>query len=151
MQFKQFLKLKSSLVIISLLFCAQSSATEIKQKPWHFDSNIYRELIQNSDDEMLLNKNIQWDECSRMAPATYRMALGVQLNKESPDLIRETILDLYPVDNESFSDVVNQKIMVLAFEMADVARYEQGSDESTITQVAWDWCIAQDPQNFSDL
>ncbi|WP_144211118.1 hypothetical protein [Shewanella donghaensis] len=142
---------KSTLVIVSLFFCAQSIAAEKPPKPWHFDSNIYRELLENRDDDMLLNKNIQWDECSRMAPATDRMALGVQYNPDEPDFVRDSIIDFYPVDNDSFSDVINQKIMDLAFEMAEVADGDKSSDDSVVTQAAWDWCIAQDPQNFADL
>ncbi|WP_076410101.1 hypothetical protein [Shewanella sp. UCD-KL12] len=86
-----------------------------------------------------------------MAPATDRSALGVQLNEEAPDFVREMILDLYPVDNDDFSDVINQKIMDMAFEMANLADGDRSSDDSPITQAAWDWCIAQDPENFADF
>ncbi|GIU04064.1 hypothetical protein TUM4261_03230 [Shewanella sp. c952] len=155
MPIKPFFKLKCSLATISLFFCAQSIAAEAP-KPWHFDGNIYREALSESissgeSNQSLLNKNIQWDECSTMAPATDRMALGVQDNPDDPDFMRETIRDLYPVDNDSFSDVINQKMMDLAFEMADVADGDKSSDDSVVTQAAWDWCIAQDPNDFSDL
>ncbi|MDO6776463.1 hypothetical protein Q4591_13985 [Shewanella sp. 3_MG-2023] len=147
---------KSSLVFVSLFFFAQSIAAEKLPKPWHFDGNIYREALSESissgkSNQSLLNKNIQWDKCSTMAPATDRMALGVQNNPDDPDFVREMILDLYPVDNDSFSDVINQKMMDLAFEMADVADGDKSSDDSVVTQAAWDWCISQDSQDFADL
>jgi len=156
MSSKQLSKLKSTFVIASLLCCAQSLATEKEQMPWDFDSNIYREQLSESiqsgiSNQDLLNKDKQWDECSTMATSTDRMALGVQSNKEDHDFAREIILDLYPVDNDSFRDVINQKIMGLAFEMADLADGDKTSDESPVTQAAWDWCIAQDPQDFADL
>ncbi|BAJ00534.1 hypothetical protein [Shewanella violacea] len=100
---------------------------------------------------MLLNKYTQWDECSRIAPSADRMALGVQLNKELPGFMREIIRDIYPVDNDSFRDVINQKVMDLAFEMADLVDGDETSDESPVTQAFWDWCIAQDPQDFADF
>ncbi|WP_119967970.1 hypothetical protein [Shewanella japonica] len=143
--------LKSTIAFTSMFLCTHNVANEISSKPWHFDSNIYRELLENSDDDMLLNKDIQWDKCSNMALATDRMALGVQDNPDDPDFMRETIRDMYPVDNDSFSDVINQKMMDLAFEMADVADGDKSSDDSVVTQAAWDWCIAQDPQHFADL
>jgi hypothetical protein len=156
MSTKHLSKLKLTLVMASLLCCAQSYATEKKQMPWDFDSNIYREQLSESiqsgiNNQDLINKDNQWNECSMMATSTDRMALGVQSNKEDHDFAREIILDLYPVDNDSFCDVINQKIMGLAFEMADLADGDKTSDESPVTHAAWDWCIAQDPQHFADL
>lgn len=117
---------------------------------------IYREALSESIDkghvdDMLLNKEIQWSECSTMAPATDRMALGVKSNEEAPDFVREMILALYPVDNDDFSDVINQKIMDLAFEIANLADGDRTSDDSPITQAARDWSIAQAPENFADF
>ncbi|WP_434927140.1 hypothetical protein [Shewanella sp. HL-SH2] len=151
MSTRSLFKLKLTLVMASLLCCAQSYATEKKQMPWDFDSNIYREQLSGINNQDLINKDKQWDECSMMATSTDRMALGVQSNKEDHDFAREIILDLYPVDNDSFRDVINQKIMGLAFEMADLADGDKTSDESPVTQAAWDWCLAQDHQHFADL
>ncbi|WP_351075523.1 hypothetical protein [Shewanella sp. CAL98-MNA-CIBAN-0140] len=156
MSTKPLSKLKLTLVIASLFCCAQSYATEKKQMPWDFDSNIYREQLSESiqsgiNNQDLINKDNQWYECATMAPTTFRMALGVKNNKEQPGFAREIILDLYPVDNDSFRDVINQKIMDLAFEMADLADGDKTSDESPVTQAAWDWCIDQDPKHFADF
>ena len=147
MLIKHLSKLKLTLVIASLFCCAQSFATE--KPPWDNSNNIYIELIQTSNDEALLNKNRRWRACERMALSTDRMALGVQNNKEQPGFMREMILDLYPVDNGHFKDVINQKIMDLAFEMADLADGDKSSDDSPVAHAAWDWCTAQDPQHFA--
>jgi hypothetical protein len=149
MLIKHLSKLKLTLVMASLLCCAQSYSTE--KPPWDDSNDIYIELIQTSNDEALLNKSTRWDVCGRMAPTTYRMALGVQNNKEQPGFMREMILELYPVDNGNFKDVINQKIMDLAFKMADLADGDKNSDDSPVAHAAWDWCIAQDPQHFADL
>ncbi|GIU51588.1 hypothetical protein TUM4438_41770 [Shewanella sairae] len=143
----------SILVLTTLLstsiYTTESYAAETKLKPWDFDSNIYREQLESNRDKLIYNKKVQWDECSRMAPATDRAALGVQLN--TADFAREMIRHFHPVDFGDFSDVINQKIMDLAFEMADMADGNKTSDESPVTQAAWDWCIAQDPAHFSDF
>ncbi|PMG43573.1 hypothetical protein [Shewanella sp. 10N.286.52.B9] len=138
---------KSSLVFVSLFFFAQSIAAE--KPPWDYDNNIYLELLQNSDDEMLLNKSTQFDVCGTMARNTDQMAVGVQINKERPEFIRNIILDFHPMDNGDFRDVINQKIMDMAFEMADLADGDKSSDDSVVAHAAWDWCIAQEPEHFA--
>ncbi|MGS0724160.1 hypothetical protein [Shewanella sp. 30m-9] len=87
MSTKHLSKLKLTLVMASLLCCAQSYAKEKKQMPWDFDSNIYTDQLSESilsgiNNQDLINKDKQWDECSMMATSTDRMALGVQSNKE---------------------------------------------------------------------
>ncbi|MGZ9899917.1 hypothetical protein [Shewanella gaetbuli] len=144
----------SALVVASL--CLSGQAVGASDKPWDYDNNIYREQIQTGEgtNGELINKKKQWDACSDMAPSTYRMALTVKVVKENQgnlDEIRELFEDEYPINEGYFQDVINKKKIELAFEMANLSKWEESNKESPITQAAWDWCIAQDPENFEEL
>ncbi|MGZ9899919.1 hypothetical protein [Shewanella gaetbuli] len=144
----------STLVVASL--CLSGQAAVASDKPWDFDNNIYRkplhESIENGGgNQELLNKKIQWDVCSDMAPSTDRMAFTVKVVKESQsslDELRELFEDEWPTDVGDFEDDINRKKIELAFEMAELTNDDETSDESIVTQAAWDWCIAQDPKHF---
>ncbi|MGZ9899916.1 hypothetical protein [Shewanella gaetbuli] len=146
-------------ILVSLItfWCGQTIAAE--DKPWTIGGKLYTELdeqVQNSEegDQTTLNKWNRWSACSMMAPSTYRMALTVKVVKENQgnlDEIRELFEDEYPINEGYFQDVINKKKIELAFEMADLSKWEESNKESPITQAAWDWCIALDPENFEEL
>ncbi|MGZ9899918.1 hypothetical protein [Shewanella gaetbuli] len=146
-----------ALVVASL--CLSGQAVGASDKPWDYDNNIYSEPLDESienggGNQELLNKYTQWDVCSRMAPSTDRMAFTVKVVKESQsslDELRELFEDEWPINEGYFRDVINKKKIELAFEMAELTNDEETSDESVVTQAAWDWCIAQDPENFEEL
>ncbi|MGZ9899914.1 hypothetical protein [Shewanella gaetbuli] len=146
-------------ILVSLItfWCGQTIAAE--DKPWTIGGKLYTELheqVQNSKEgeKTAVIRFNQWDVCSRMAPSTYRMALTVKVVKERQgnlDEIRELFEDEWPTDIGDFADDINRKKIELAFEMADLSKWEESNKESPITQVAWDWCIALDPENFEGL
>ncbi|MGZ9899915.1 hypothetical protein [Shewanella gaetbuli] len=155
--FQKMCFMASALVVASL--CLSGQAVGASDKPWDYDNNIYSEPLDESieyggGNQELLNKYTQWDVCSRMAPSTYRMALTVKVVKENQgnlDEIRQLFEDEWPINEGYFRDVINKKKIELAFKMADLSKWEESNKESPITQAAWDWCIAQDPEDFEEL
>ncbi|MCG9712875.1 hypothetical protein L1D40_05915 [Shewanella insulae] len=143
MPYLKFIPIKALLTVCGLLFTAVLIAAESKLLPWDYDSNIYR------NDSNNLTKDIQWDVCSQMALSTANMAGAVATYPETPELIRELFLEEYPLDNENFYDVINQKKIDLAFELSHLWNYE--TMNNNISQVAWDWCSQQDSSHFRDL
>gem|GEM_PF-2801208 len=149
-----------SVAYIAIFLCPLASfadeKAQPKKHPWHTILSPYSD----HQSELGIDKDHRWGVCRGMTTSASIAAGAVYHHETTPperrtstdsEDLKELLYGMYPIDDETFEDQINQKIREIAYTHWQTWTDDPYPADVTIDQTAWDWCIKQPVENFWEL